>query len=294
MEGQAMSILDSHPGLLAALSGEMTPKFLASRSTDGVPNVVPVTSTMPAGDVPDRLIFGNFLLRKTVRLLDVDPRVGLLVITTDLEAWVLQGDFVGWQRSGPYVDQLNSTDLLRYNAYTGIRNAGIVEVHHLLSHFRLSKGRVLSEYLLARLARIPPRAEDAVALPGPAQKRFALLSKVAVLAYLASREHVPSPAQMADVRSGPAPGYPIVAPLLSLQPKGNWALVCAPGLASGLMAQLEPGAAVAAALLTLDIVSFQAKGRWLGSQRRLGAPLGAMAVTSVYAGGPPMPGRRIA
>ena len=40
----------------------------------------------------------------------------------------------GWQRTGTYVDKLNSTDLLRYNAYTGIRNAGIVEVRAVLRH----------------------------------------------------------------------------------------------------------------------------------------------------------------
>lgn len=90
-----MSLLSTYPGLLQALSHEMTPKFLASRSADGFPNVVPVTSLMPAGDVEDRLIFGNFLLHKSVRNLDADPRVGILVITTDLEGWVLHGDFLG-------------------------------------------------------------------------------------------------------------------------------------------------------------------------------------------------------
>ncbi len=153
-----MSVIETQPGLMKALSGEMTPKFLATRSAEGIPNVVPVTSIMPAGDVlrprspqgEDRLIFGNFLLHKSVRNLDSDPRVGILVITTDLEGWVLQGDFVEWQRKGPYVDRLNSTDLLRYNAYTGIRNAGVVQVRAVLRHFRLSKLRVLADYLLAR------------------------------------------------------------------------------------------------------------------------------------------------
>ena len=66
-----MSLLAAQPGLLQALAGEMTPKFLATRSPDGVPNVVPCTSIMPADDVDDRLIFGNFLLRKSVdNLLD--------------------------------------------------------------------------------------------------------------------------------------------------------------------------------------------------------------------------------
>jgi hypothetical protein len=272
-----MAIIETQPGLVEALSGEMTPKFLASRSAEGMPNVVPVTSVMPAGDVEDRLIFGNFLLRKSVGNLDADARVGILVITTDLEGWILQGDFQGWQRTGPYVERLNSTDLLRYNAYTGIRNAGVIQVRTVLRHFRLSKLRVLADYLVARAGARPPALSDgAVAMPRPVQQGFSPLTAIRVLAFLDGQ------------------GYPLVVPVLSLQPAGERALVCAEGLAAGLLEPLSAGSPVAASLLTPDIVSFQAKGRWLGSRRVLGAPVGGMTVAAVYAGGPPIPGQQVA
>jgi len=272
-----MSIVETQARLMEALSDEMAPKFLATRSADGFPNVVPVTSLMPAGDVEDRLIFGNFLLRKSVGNLDADPRVGILVITTDLEGWILQGDFVGWQRAGAYVDRLNSTDLLRYNAYTGIRNAGIVQVREILRHFRIPKLRVLADYLLARAAARPPTLpEGATTMPRPVREGFSPMMALRVLAFLDSE------------------GTPLVAPVLSLQPAGESALACAEGLAADLLEPLPVGTPVAASLLTFDVVSFQAKGRWLGSRRVLGAPVGTMAVTAVYAGGPPIPGRQVA
>jgi len=56
-----MSIIETQAGLMEALSGDMTPKFMATRSADGIPNVVPVTSIMPAGDVEDRLIIWQLL-----------------------------------------------------------------------------------------------------------------------------------------------------------------------------------------------------------------------------------------
>ena len=67
-----MSILEDEPGLLDALRGAMTPKFLATRSPDdesgiGAPNVVPCISILPADDQPDTLFFGNFLLRKSIK-----------------------------------------------------------------------------------------------------------------------------------------------------------------------------------------------------------------------------------
>jgi hypothetical protein len=43
-----MSLLEQTPGLLDALRGELTPKFLATRSSDGVPNAVPCVSILPA------------------------------------------------------------------------------------------------------------------------------------------------------------------------------------------------------------------------------------------------------
>jgi hypothetical protein len=276
----------------------MTPKFLATRSAASVPNVVPCTSTMPAGDEEEhtgnRLIFGNFLLRKSVDNLNEDPRVGILVITTDLEGWMLQGDFQGWQRTGAYVDRLNSTDLLRYNAYTGIRNAGIIEVRSVVRHFRISRLRVLADFTLARAARVVGHptspldggdpgqvgssrpSQPAVVMPPVVQEKFSPVTAVRVLAYLDDER------------------YPLVVPVLSLQPAGESTLVCAAGLAGDLLEPLPAGTPVAANLLTLDIVSFQAKGQWLGSRRFLGTPVGAMAVTAVYAGGPPIPGRQVA
>jgi hypothetical protein len=281
-----MPVVETQPGLEKALSDEMAPKFLATRAADGVPNVVPCTSLMPAGDVEDRLIFGNFLLRKSVGNLNGDPRVGILVMTTDLEGWVLQGDLIEWQRSGAYVDRLNNTDLLRYNAYTGIRNAGIIQVRAIRQHFRLSKLRLLADYLLARAASVrlsardgtrpPGGCREATTMPPIVRQKFGLVTAVRVLAFLADQ------------------GYPLVLPVLSLQPTGESALVCAQGLSAELLEPLPAGVPVAASLLTLDVVSFQAKGRWLGSRRLWGAAVGAMSVTAIYAGGPPIPGRQVA
>jgi hypothetical protein len=89
-------------------------------------------------------------------------------------------------------------------------------------------------------------------------------------------------------------GCPVTASVLSLQLAGERALVCAEGLAADVLEPLTRDDPVAVSLLTLDVVSFQAKGRWLGRRRALGPPVGVMAVTAVYAGGPPIPGRQVA
>jgi len=273
-----MSILESEPGLLEALNGEMTPKFLATRDAEGNPNVVPCVSILPAEDQPDTLYFGNFLLRKSIKNLEEDQRLAVLVITEDLQGWILRGDFVEFQRTGPYVDRQMNSSLLRYNAYTGIRNAGIIRVTSIDWSFSISKLQVLSDFISAKLASrrsnirklsSNPMGSEVTTIPLAVQKEFARMVAVKVLAWIEQD------------------GYPIMRPALSLQPSGQYAMTAWLG---GKMLPAPPqGARVASNILTFEAISYQAKGRWYPFGKS-----GAIQVQEVYAGGPPIPGGRVA
>jgi hypothetical protein len=265
-----MRMLEQTPGVLDALKGEMAPKFLATRDPDGVPNVVPVISILPADDARDTLFFGNFLLRKTIQNLKQDTRVGILVVTQDLRGWIFKGDFQEFQRTGCYVDRQMSGSLLRYNAYTGIRNAGIIRARSLDGAFRISKLQVAKDYLLTRLTAISTtdHSDGGTAIPLPVRREFARMAAVKVLAWIGED------------------GYPIVIPALSLQPAGRQTLICRKA------AQLpEPpsSAKVASNILTLEAISYQVKGLWAGKGKT-----GAIQTQEFYAGGPPIPGGRVA
>jgi hypothetical protein len=263
------SLLEQTPGLIEALKGEMTPKFLATRNSEGAPNVVPVISTLPADDKPDTLFFGNFLLRKTIHNLGQDRRLGILVITPQLQGWMLQADFEEFQRTGAYVDQQMRSSLLRYNAYTGIRNAGVMHVRSVRGIFRIPKLLVLKDYLLARLAHIGGTASghDGATIPLPVRQEFKKMAAVKVLCWVGEDE------------------YPVVVPALSLQPAGAQTLICWKGMR---LPEPPQGASVAANILTAEAVSYQVKGRWAGGGRT-----GIIETHEFYAGGPPIPGGRL-
>jgi hypothetical protein len=269
-EEAAMSHLERTPGLMEALKGEMTPKFLATRSTEGVPNVVPVVSILPADDQPDLLFFGNFLLRKSIHNLQEDPRVGILVMTQQLNGWLLKGDFLEFQRTGPYVDKQMNSALLRYNPYTGIRNAGLIRVSAVTGSFRISKLQVALDYFLTKLGvrGKPASSEGTVAMPLPARREFAKMVAVKVLAWLGED------------------GYPVVVPMLSLQPVGEQTLV---GRTNSRLPAPPSNVPAAANILTFEAVSYQAKGSWTSKGRT-----GRLLLEEVYAGGPPIPGGRVA
>jgi Pyridoxamine 5'-phosphate oxidase len=261
--------LGIYPKLLEALRGELTPKFLATRSEDGLPNVVPLTSLTPSPGEPGLLHFGNFLLRKSVVNLKQDPRLGVLVITPELEGWVLTGTFEGFEREGPHADAQRSAKMLRYNAYTGIRNAGLVRVRSVERSFRISRPRLVRDYALAGSAGLRRRAVGGIDVPLAVRREFARLAAVKVVSWIA------------------LDGWPRIAPALSLQPAGHDTMVCWPD--SDLRSGPEDGALVAANVLTMEAVSYQIKGCW---QR--GRGVGTLVPHEVYAGGPPLPGGRIA
>jgi hypothetical protein len=271
-----MNIFENEPELLNALRGEMTPKFLATRDIEGNPNVVPCVSILPADDQPDTLFFGNFLLRKSIKNLEADKRVGVLVMTQELDGWMLKCDFVEFQRTGAYVDRQMNSNLLRYNAYTGIRNAGVMRVLSIEKHFSISKIQVLLDYLRAKTKTLwvskNPKGLDvhqAIKIPLPTRREFARMVAVKVLSWIGED------------------GSPVVVPVLSLQPAGDRNLV-------GVLSKVElpkpaEGARVSTNILTFQAISYQIKGKWQPSGNA-----GMLQAQEVYAGGPPYPGGRVA
>jgi len=276
-----MAVLADARGLLDALRGEKTPRFLATRSPEAEPNVVPCLSLIPDDDDQgDVLCFGNFLLRKSIKNLERDARVGILVMTPELQGWILTGDFLEFQRSGPYVERQNSARMLRYNAYSGVRNAGLIRVRSVEATFTLSRLQVVKDFALARLAALgamsrgeKARDRDGVRVPLPVRREFARMAAIKVLAWVR------------------ADGYPQIVPALALQPKGERELVGRLHDRLGACPQPlpPPGAAVATNVLTAEAISYQAKGRWAQSGKT-----GTIRVQAVYAGGPPLPGARVA
>lgn len=263
------------PAIVEALAGERTPKFLATLNSEGVPNVVPIISLQAADE--STVIFGEFMIWKTRRNLEVNPRVSLAVMTAS-EGWVIKGDFLEFQRSGPYFDQIMASDTFRYNAYAGIRNAGVIRVESVVRAFALSGLTALVDMARAKWFAWFARRKGVggVTVPIQVRQKFARLKAAKFLAYL------------------DGDGYPDIVPVLSLIPADEQTFVFSSGLAAPALAALSPGATVAASVLTFEPVAYQIKGEFLGAERSLGRLAGVVAVREVYSASPPLPGKRIA
>jgi hypothetical protein len=263
-----------NPAVVRALAGARTPKFLATRDADGVPNVVPVLSLEAADE--QTIIFGELMIWKTRRNLEADRRVAIMVLTPALRAWTIKAEFVEFQRSGPFYDQLMAGENVRYNAYGGIRSAGVIRVLEVTRELKLSQGALLLDTARGRwLAR---RLSHDGPVPGtmPVQvvDKFSRLRAAKALAWLDDG------------------GHPDCLPAFPLLPAGRSRLVFGGAAVEGL-ADATLGSPIAAAVLSMEPVAYQVKGGFAGLRSGLGRRFGVIDVRESYSACPPLPGERL-
>jgi hypothetical protein len=258
--------------LFEALKGEMVPKFLATRDENGTPNVVPIISIQPYNR--ETLIFGNFLMWKTEKNLAKDDRVSVTVFTEDLFGATIRGRFTGFQRVGEYADIISSSNLMRYNAYTGIRNAGAIRIEEISEPFQLRKLDVLSGLVQSKAVKLWARrySQGKRIMHPVVEGLYGRVVAVKVLSFLEEQ------------------GYPFALPLMSLQPAAPDVLVFSKRQMLPYLGQLRDGAAVASAIITMEPIAFQVKGRY----RNVNGIWGAVVLDQAYHASPPYVGKRIA
>jgi hypothetical protein len=262
------------PEVMGALSGAVTPKFLATRDAAGIPNVVPVISLEAADE--HTIIFGEMMIWKTRRNLEADARVSILVLSADLKAWTIRARFVEFQRGGAYFDHIMESENIRYNAYSGIRSAGVIQVLDVARTFKLSQTGLLidtarSRWLARRLAR---NGLEAGAMPLQVQEKFSRLRAAKTVTFL------------------DAGGHPDCLPAFPLVPAGPARLVWGDRALEDAT-DLTPGSPVAVAVITQEPVAYQVKGEFAGWRRSLGRSLGVIDVREAYSASPPLPGKRL-
>lgn len=253
------------------MSGDETPIFLATLDRDGRPNCIPVISLYPYED--DRLIFGEFMLNKTKRNLEADPHVGVAVFSDAFEAWSIKGTFLGFETHGERFDFMNRTPMFRYNAYTGVRAAGLIRIEEVSEKFLFSKPRMLLDFVrggaMAALTRSPNG--HARCMPPKVEEKFRRLSAIRALAFK------------------DADGFPRAFPLLSCLAAGSARLVASDPVLSAYEAGIGHDSEVAVSILTPEAVSYQVKGRYRGTR----AGVSIIDLTECYNASPPLAGDRL-
>lgn len=250
---------------------EMAAKFLATVDPVGRPNVALIVTLQPPPDGRcDRLIFGEFLMWRSKEYLAQNPRVGMACVNTKLKMVALTGDFRGFERTGPYKEYIDSTPFMRYNAYSGVRSAGVIDVR---DQGPVRRASFLSIPLdLARL-NLGGRGglPHGVDIPRLVKEKFAMLTSIKALAVMGED------------------GYPRVIPVLPVVEKGPGLLTFRVSSYNRELAEVRTPCPAAMALVTMDAKSYKVKGELLDA----GRGRYALRVDEVYNAMPPRVGERI-
>jgi len=261
--------------LVDVFSGERTPKFIATLDADGIPNVVPVISLRAADG--KTIIFGEFMIVKTRQNLEKVPEVGVAIFTEDLKIWTIRGRFLRFERSGSYVDTINTTANFRYNAYSGIRNAGVIEALEVTHTWSLTKQDIVRQMLFVKMFQPVFRFQQngGVVLPHTVREKFDRLQAVKFIAYRDEQ------------------GYPSCLPVPSLSSAGKGKMIFNTVLAPKDIEKIPHSSWIAASVITLDPVAYQVKGTFEGVKSLGVGSIGSLSVREAYSASPPLPGHRI-
>ncbi len=280
----------------AILAGELQPKFLASVSRAGEPNVVPVLSLCPCG--PGVAGFAEFMIWKSKANLKETGRAALLALNAKLNFLAAHGAFGGFVTSGPIFDAMANQAMFRYNPYNGIRGAGTIDLEAVDAEGQIPMLSMLATHLRAgRLSKAAGAKAAAHAaggvgeagtpatMPPQVTDKFARLKALKAVAWPVAAGSDKAGKGAPDGRRGEGSGgFDVrVLPAAGVAPVGCSALV----VADKAIAQAIPeGSRVAVAVITLEPVAYQVKGtarHWRGAL--------LIDVTEAYTAGPPVPGR---
>lgn len=246
---------------------EMAAKFLASVDEGGKVNVaLVVTLQPPPEERSDRLIFGEFLMWKTKENLLENSRVAAAVVNTKLHAAIITGDFQGFQASGSYKDAIDGSSLMRYNAYSGVRSAGVIDISECDARRSFMRG-MAPDFIRVRMRRGGGK-DDGVVIPGLVREKFLKLTSIKGLAVMGDD------------------GYPRVYPALIVAACGHTGFVLRSSTYGRELAAIEVPCQAAMCVVTMDAMSYKVKGE-LSS---LGGGAYLFKVDEVYNAMPPLAG----
>ncbi|TFG12727.1 hypothetical protein EU537_08510 [Candidatus Thorarchaeota archaeon] len=261
-----------HDELENAMAQFENPKFMCTKDENEEPNIA-LVMTWTVYD-QDALVYGDFMTYKTKNNLEAgNNKLGLCVLTQDLENWMIKADFKGYHRNDDVYEFMAMTPLFRYNQYTNARAAGLAHAFWASEKYSQSKIGVLSSYVKARLSarKVPQKPSEEGNMPRNVKDRMDKMTAVKVVCYIDKD------------------GYPSAFPAFGMASASENRIVLDRGPEIDRNADLVDGQRVAISLVTLEPAAFQLKGTF----RELDTKSAYVELDRVYTCSLPRPGLRV-
>ncbi len=249
-----------------------TPKFMFTKDKNNEPNSALVMSWTVYNK--SQLVYGDFMTYKSrLNLLDGNREMSILVLTMDLESWLIKAEFESYHRNDDVFEFMAMTPLFRYSQYTNARAAGLANPVSVSAKHLISKISVLSSFVKAKMAakKVPHVETREGNMSFPIIKRFRELAAVKILSFIDED------------------GYPVGFPEFGMLPVHSNRIVMKRTQEQKRGYNISDGQRVAVSLVTLEPAVFQMKGTF----RELDENTAMVEVDRVYVCSLPRPGARI-
>ena len=277
-----------------AMKSPAYPKFAATVSDLGVPNVVPLLSAkmIDHGDHGLRPLHG-LEDRPELR---VQPQTRLCLPRTQRPELRGAGRVCGMGHPGPLLERFEEEAMYRYNAYMGANVVGVMKVKAVRD---FESGGFWGPVLKTILSRLPM-----VGAPFRARSEARTTDQSRLKSLAPTKDTNPMAPQIIEkwsralalkfIAIADENGNPLAFSHQGLAaPDPRTLTFPLPKSPDHPLAHLQPGAPVAASVFCPDPVAYQVKGTFAGIENNHGHPLALLTITETFSASPPVPGRRL-
>jgi hypothetical protein len=258
------------PEEIDAFSPTMKIGLVATLNPDGLPHLTLIASLQ--ANSPTQMIWGQFVEGLSKEYVQLDPKVGFLIMTLDRQLWRGKATFTHIATQGPEFEMYNNTPMFRYNAYFGVHTVFFLDLVEHTGRQPLPMGRVVFAAIQTMIARAlsSGRGQKPVLNLWTQQ----LMNKLDNLKFLAY--------------AGPD-GYPVIVPVIQAMAAGSEQIIYSTGAFGDELAAVPQGATVAVFGMSLQMEDVLMRGEYQGLQRVAGIRCGSVRVNWVYNPMPPKP-----
>lgn len=260
-------------------SEPMIAKFMATSDKNGKPNIAFIASIDTWDEDSDFLIFGEFLMLKSLENLKTNKKVGLLAVNLGLEFAQVDGVFNDdFLNTGPCFDKITYNDLFRYNAYTKIRQAGTLSIEQFYSALdgglkKVGKLEIVKDLFSVKGKLKKYRGDEGVEIPLTVKLKFDQMQAIKAIAFMPDDSK-----------------YPYICPAMSLFPIDGKSLLFKVSSYNQELSGLKNGQDVAVMVLTMDAIVYQVKG----VIDSMDGKFAKIVIREAFSSSPPLAGNKIA
>jgi hypothetical protein len=258
------------PEEIDAFSPTMKIGLVATLNPDGLPHLTLIASLQ--ANSPTQMIWGQFAEGLSKGYVQLDPKVGFLIMTLDRQLWRGKATFTHTASQGPEFEMYNNTPMFRYNAYFGVHTVFYLDLVEHTGRQPLPMGRVVFAAIQTMIARAlsPGRGQKPV-LNLWTQRLMNKLDNLKFLAYAGTD------------------GYPVIVPVIQAMAAGSERIIYSTGAFGDELAAVPQGATVAVFGMSLQMEDVLMRGEYQGLQRIARIRCGSVRVNWVYNPMPPKP-----